>query len=126
MRVEKLDHVNVRTGNLDAMIEWYGRVLGMKSGKRPNFPFGGAWLYAGNNAVVHLVQVEGDPGNGSEVALKLEHFALFAQGREAFEAKLQDMGEKFQVGQLDDFGIVQYNLWDPDGNHIHVDFKMNE
>jgi catechol 2,3-dioxygenase-like lactoylglutathione lyase family enzyme len=44
MQVTKLDHVNVHTANLDTMVEWYGRVLGMRSGERPPFPFPGAWL----------------------------------------------------------------------------------
>lgn len=126
MEIERLDHVNLRTSDLDRMVEWYGQVLGFTVGDRPNFPFGGAWLYAGNQALVHLVAVEGSPGAGSEVPLKLEHFALSAQGRAAFESKLSALGERFETSRLEDFGIIQYNIWDPDGNHIHVDFKLDE
>jgi catechol 2,3-dioxygenase-like lactoylglutathione lyase family enzyme len=126
MTIKKLDHVNVRTNNLPGMIEWYGDVLGMPTGKRPNFSFPGAWLYAGDDAVVHLVGVEGDPGAGSESQLKVEHFALAAFGRRTFETMLEQRGERFSVNRLDDFGIVQYNVWDPDGNHIHVDFSASD
>ena len=126
MKIGKLDHVNVRTGNLDAMVDWYTSTLGLKTGKRPNFPFPGAWLYAGNQAIVHLVSVDGHPGAGSEVDLKLEHFALSATGRAEFEARLTASDQAFRTVDLQDIGIVQYNIWDPDGNHIHVDFQLGE
>ena len=62
MQIGNLDHVNVRTSQLDAMIDWYSNILGLRQGDRPNFPFPGAWMYAGDQAVVHLVEVDGDPG----------------------------------------------------------------
>ncbi len=122
MQIGKLDHVNIRTTQLEAMVEWYTRVLGMRRGDRPNFPFPGAWMYAGDHAAVHLVGIDGDPATGSEAPLKLEHFALTATGRANFEAKLTDMGEAFRISRVADFGITQFNVWDPDGNHIHIDF----
>ncbi len=123
MKIGKLDHVNVRTTQLEAMVEWYARVLGMTRGDRPNFPFPGAWMYAGDHAAVHLVGIDGDPATGSETALKLEHFAFSATDREGFDARLVEMGEPFKVDRVADFGITQYNVWDPDGNHIHIDFR---
>ena len=126
MHVTGLDHVNLRTKQLEAMIEWYTSVLGLRDGDRPNFPFPGAWLYAGDQAVVHLVGISEDPGAGSDVPLKLEHFALSASGRAGFEARLKEKGERFETSELQSVGIVQYNVWDPDGNHIHVDFSMDE
>ena len=123
MQIGRLDHVNLRTAQLDALITWYGEILGMHPGPRPNFPFPGAWLYSGDDAVVHLVGVEGDPGAGAERDLKLEHFALSATGRSSFEERLVAAGEKFQTIDIEDFGITQYNIWDPDGNHIHIDFR---
>ena len=83
--LSKLDHVNVRTLQLRTMIDWYVDVLGMRHGERPAFSFDGAWLYIGDDPVVHLVEVDGDPGVGSESALKLEHFAFKATGRAAFD-----------------------------------------
>lgn len=126
MQIRKLDHVNVRTTQLAKMIDWYTTVLGMHSGNRPDFPFPGAWMYAGESPVVHLVGIDGDPATGSEVKLKLEHFALSATGRERFIKTLDEKSEKYQRGELKDFNIIQINLWDPDGNHIHIDFPADE
>ena len=70
MKINRLDHVNLRTMQLDTMIAWYVDVLGLQNGARPDFGFPGAWLYAGDAAVVHMSQVDGDAGAGSEAALK--------------------------------------------------------
>lgn len=125
MQIAKLDHVNLRTAQLDAMIGWYTEVLGLRSGPRPNFPFPGAWMYAGEAAVVHLVEI-GEPATGSEAALKLEHFALSATGLADFEAALTARGQEYKRSEVPGFNIVQINIWDPDGNHIHVDFPADE
>lgn len=126
MQIGKLDHVNVRTANLDKMVAWYGEMLGMKPGKRPNFPFPGAWLYTGENAAVHLIGVEGEPGAGSEGDLKLEHFAFQARGFQSLKDRLEAAGERYNINPVPGAGIVQINCWDPDGNHIHVDFPASE
>ncbi len=126
MKISKLEHVNLRTSQLDTMIAWYTDVLGMTRGARPNFTSSGAWMYAGETACVHLVEVVGDAGAGAEVALKLEHFAFSATGRAAFEARLNGMGVRFSSTLIDDIGVVQMNVWDPDGNHIHIDFAADE
>ncbi len=126
MQIGKLDHVNLRTTQLEILIDWYTRVLGMRAGERPDFPFPGAWMYAGEAAAVHIVGIDSPAGAGSESELRLEHFAFSASGRMAFEARLDAMGERFQRVDIPDFNIVQINLWDPDGNHIHVDFPADE
>ena len=126
MQIRQLDHVNVRTTQLDAMIDWYTTVLGMRSGNRPDFPFPGAWMYAEDSPVVHLVGIEGEPAVGAEARLKLEHFALSATGCAEFIASLDSKGERYRRGDLPDFNIIQINVWDPDGNHIHIDFPANE
>ena len=126
MGIERLDHVNVVTARLTEMVEWYEAVLGLVSGPRPNFSFPGAWLYAGDDAVVHLVGHDGEPKVGAEVGLKLEHFSFSATGREAFEQKLTDLGHQFQKIEVNDVGLIQFHVADPDGNHIHIDFRTDD
>lgn len=125
MQIAKLDHVNIITTQLDIMINWYADVLGLHKGYRPNFGFPGAWLYAGDTAIVHLVTAD-EPAVGSELILKLEHFALSATGsKNEFEEKLKAMGIKFRSSTVDEVSLVQVNVHDPDGNHIHVDFPAD-
>ena len=124
MAIEKLDHVNLRTADLAGMCAFYSDVLGMAAGPRPGFSFGGAWLYAGGQAAVHLVEVKDQPSPDGE--LRLEHFALAATGLADFLALLKARGEAYRIGVIRDFGIIQVNIHDPDGNHIHVDFAAAE
>ena len=126
MQIGRLDHVNVRTNQLDNMIDWYTRILGMHSGYRPDFPFPGAWLYTGDLPSVHLIGVNDDDSIGSESKLKLEHFAFKATGAASFETRLNELAEPFRRSMLASESLIQYNVWDPDGNHIHVDFNANE
>ena len=122
MQITRLDHVNVRTTQLEAMIDWYVDVLGLVNGARPDFGFPGAWLYAGDVAVVRLVGVSDDAGAGSEAALKLEHFAMRATDAAGFEARLRERGIDYRKSGIDELDLMAFNIWDPDGNHIHVDF----
>ena len=126
MQIHRLDHVNLRTAQLEVMVRWYTDVLGMRSGARPDFPFPGAWMYLGNQAPVHLIGVGDDAGAGSETELKLEHFAFSGSGREEFVARLEERGIPFRSNDIPSVKLVQINLWDPDGNHIHVDFSTDE
>ena len=124
MPLTGFDHVNIRTGQLDAMIAWYEDVLGLKTGPRAAFDFPGAWLYLGDQALVHLVGVETVPQSRGGVAL--EHFAFRAVGMGDFVAKLEDRGVRHTINLVPGLPIVQVNLHDPDGNHIHVDFEAAE
>ncbi|WP_298840355.1 VOC family protein [uncultured Roseobacter sp.] len=126
MQIEKLDHVNLRTAQLDAMVTWYREVLGLSEGYRPDFAFPGAWLCAGDTVMLHLIGVADAPGAGSEQPLKMEHFAFRASGASAFEQRLQERGETYRRSEIAATGTVAYNLWDLDGNHIHVDFYTDE
>ncbi len=124
MPVTAFDHVNVRTANLDAMVEWYGDILGLHPGKRPNFGIPGAWLYLGDLALVHLVGVEAAPEAGGNVTL--EHFALRATGLGDFLKLLDTRSIRHSIDPVPGFPVVQVNVHDPDGNHIHVDFDAAE
>ena len=124
MGLERLDHINVCTTQLERMKAFYSEVLGMPSGPRPNFTFGGAWMYVGSHPCVHLVERQQlTPTTGD---LRLQHFAFKAQDLGGFLARLKDLGVPYRVGIVDDFEICQINVNDPDGNHIHVDFPLAE
>jgi catechol 2,3-dioxygenase len=65
----KLQHLGLVTGNLDAMIEWYGKVLGMTVNHRRNAPPAGAqggppfsMAFASNDEVNHRIAFFGMPG----------------------------------------------------------------
>lgn len=124
MPITAFDHVNIRTANLDALTEWYRAVLGLRPGKRPDFRFPGTWLYLGDQALIHLVGTAAAPRSGGAVAL--EHIAFRATGLAEFRATLDARGIAHSLDPVPGIPVVQVNLHDPDGNHIHVDFSTDE
>lgn len=123
MNIGMLEHVNIRTSKLNEMIEWYDRVLHIKAGWRPNFPFPGAWLYSGDNKpTIHLVGVDEEPQDG----LKLEHFAFSAVGLKKCVDHMDRENVPYELIAVEEARIIQVNISDPDGNHIHIDFPDHE
>lgn len=118
--ITRLDHVNLRTSRLAEQIDWYTRVLGFESGPRPGFPFPGAWMYRAGEPLVHLVGVDDAPPDHGD--LKIEHVAFTSSGLNAFTAHLEAISEDYSLNRVEDFGITQVNVWDADGNHLHIDF----
>lgn len=116
----RLSHVNLRTARLPEMVTFYERVLGLRAGARPPFSFEGAWLYAGEHPVVHLVQVGREPEVSSE--LKLQHFAFEGSELSVFLENLERQGVPYRLGALAGWGNPQVHVEDPDGNALHVDF----
>ncbi len=122
--IEALDHVNLRTTRLAEMIAWYERILGLRRGPRPPFGFDGAWLYAGDHALVHLVEVAAPAPRAD--SLSLEHAAFRARDYARFIRLLEADGLRFEIARVPEFPVVQVNVRDPDGNHLHVDFHASE
>jgi glyoxylase I family protein len=50
-----LDHLTLRTKDLEAAKAFFETVLGLEVGYRPAFPFRGYWVYAAGQPVVHLI-----------------------------------------------------------------------
>ena len=123
MPLAALDHINIRTARLGVLTDFYAQVLGLKPGKRPPFESGGAWLYCGDRAAVHLVEVSDSP----EVpAPRIEHFAFRAENLAEFLAQLREFDVAYQTNIVPDLEIRQINIYDPDGNHIEIAFGREE
>ena len=114
----------MRTANLAELVRFYCDVVGLREGERPPLGFPGAWIYAGDRPVIHLVGVEQQPM--PEGALRLEHFAFAASGLNEFVARLTAHGVEYRQSRQAGTGNVVVNLRDPDGNRLHVDFDAGE
>ena len=123
MTLKYLDHVNIRTARLTEMTAFYRDVLGLAVGARPPFAIGGTWLYCGEQAAVHLVEVEKTPDG---TAPRIEHFAFRADGLDDFLALLGDRGIEPEISIVPEWGIRQVNIFDPEGNHIEIAFGPEE
>ena len=119
-----LDHVNLRTTRVAQMRTFYCEVLGLVAGPRPAFSFGGAWLYCGERAVVHLVEVAEAPRRDGE--LHLEHFAFSASGYQEFLEQLAQYSVPYRLSTPAGGNARQVSVHDPDDNRLHIDFPREE
>lgn len=118
-----LDHVNIHTADLERLANWYEQTLELKRGWRPGFEDAGCWLYLGKAPIVHLIE---NPDHLKTNSGNLEHFSLSARGFQEFIAHLENCEEAYRLEKVPDAGLIQVNIHDCDGNHIHVDFPISE
>jgi catechol 2,3-dioxygenase-like lactoylglutathione lyase family enzyme len=116
-----LDHVNIRTTELARTRAFFTEVLGLTVGWRPDFPFGGAWLYAGDKDVVHLVEVSraGAATRGSA----LDHFAFAIDDYEGAERKLKKAGMAYESSAAPNGDIRQLFVTELNGVTIELNCR---
>jgi catechol 2,3-dioxygenase-like lactoylglutathione lyase family enzyme len=119
--VRGLDHINIRTADLAATKALFVGVLGLTEGWRPPFPFPGAWLYAGDKGVVHLVEV-GQAAAASEGS-SLDHFAFEISDYEAALQRVKATGLSFRESPTPGTSVRQIFVRDPNGVTIELNWK---
>ena len=119
--VKSLDHINIRTADLAASRRRFVEVLGLTEGWRPPFPFPGAWLYAGDKDVVHLVEVA-QPASASEGS-SLDHFAFEISDYDEALERLKATGLKFRESPTPGTSVKQIFVRDPNGVTIELNWK---
>ena len=118
MTAQSLDHFNVYTDDLDGTVVFYTEILGLRDGDRPPFNSRGAWLYCGDQAVVHLV---GEAPQGDQTG-PIDHIAFRASGFEAMRTKLRDRGLSFFERDVPDMPLRQIFVHDPNGVKIELNY----
>src|SRR4029450_8335224 len=99
MKFEGFLHLNIRCSpeDIPAIERFYGDVLGLKTGYRPDFKFAGIWLYDGDDPVIHVSarfpqgSIVKDKHNGS-----VDHIAFKASGAVEFRRHLKKLGIDFE------------------------------
>jgi catechol 2,3-dioxygenase-like lactoylglutathione lyase family enzyme len=116
-----LDHVNIRTTELAKTQAFFTEVLGLRVGWRPDFSFGGTWLYAGGKDVVHLVEVSraGAASKGSS----LDHFAFAIDDYDEAKRRLNAAGLAYDSGEAPNGGIRQIFVTELNGVTIELNCR---
>lgn len=122
--IKRPDHFTIVTDQLAATREFYVEVLGLREGRRPPFRAPGMWLYAGDQAVLHVVAVEQmpTPRRGA-----IDHMAFWAEGLQQTIATLRS----FDVGARLIRAPGAVRTWqlffsDPNGIEVELDFAETE
>ena len=121
MLVNKLEHYNIVTEKLDETIAFYVNVVGLENRHRPDFEFPGAWLYAGEEAVVHLMKLgeNRDFGSGS-----IDHVAFSGNDFVGYKEHLDTMDIDYIDRFIEDANIYQIFITDPNGVKVEINFRQ--
>lgn len=124
MTITSLQHVNIRTPVLDETVRFFVEVVGLRKGDRPAFKFPGAWLYCGDEAVMHLIgesESSIEPGSG-----RVDHVAFGAKGWDRFIDKLKAMKIEHETRQVPGNELRQIFVNDPNGVRVELNFRTDE
>ncbi len=127
MRVNRIDHFNIRTRDVDRLCEFYTKVLGLEIGDRPPFDSPGVWLYAGGHPILHvgIAKVGGDKGRADNT-LPLDHIALETEGYVDTVARLEGAGIEYRMVDVPARDMKQIFVRDPDGVALELNFTNPE
>ncbi|MGV1793949.1 glyoxalase [Rhizobium lusitanum] len=102
MTVYLLDHVTLRTRDLEATRTFFETLLDLKVGYRPAFSFPGYWLYAGSEPIVHLIPARGGPVKRDGEAI--DHVAFRLDDYEGMLGKVEALRIPHSLMNLPELG----------------------
>src|SRR6185295_14397953 len=76
MPVTAMNHFTILTDDVPATVDFYRDLLGLSAGPRPPFEFPGAWLYAGDSPILHVIG--GRPADELRAGV-IDHMAFSAR-----------------------------------------------
>lgn len=121
--IHAMNHFTVLTDDLDRTLEFYVDLLGLSPGERPDLGFPGAWLYAGGQAVLHIIGGRELPAQRAGV---LDHMAFSASNLQSVKAKLDARNIPYDLRRQCGSNTWQLFCHDPSGAKVELDFASNE
>jgi catechol 2,3-dioxygenase-like lactoylglutathione lyase family enzyme len=123
MAIVAMNHFTVLTKDLDATRDFYTGLLGLTEGPRPDLGFPGVWLYAGGQALLHVIAGRPLPQEPRGV---LDHMAFSAKDLRATAGKLTARGIAYDLRRQPESGTWQLFCFDPSGARVELDFDPSE
>jgi catechol 2,3-dioxygenase-like lactoylglutathione lyase family enzyme len=123
MPATAMNHFTILTDDVDGTVRFYGDLLGLKAGPRPNFTFPGAWLYGGDAPILHII------GGRAKSELKagvIDHMAFTGRDLASTLAALKSRGIEHECRRQVGSGTWQVFLHDPNGAKVELDFAPEE
>jgi catechol 2,3-dioxygenase-like lactoylglutathione lyase family enzyme len=123
MAIAGLNHFTVLTDDVPRTVRFYREALGLVEGPRPPFDFPGAWLYAGPQAVLHVV---GGRPSAELRAGVIDHVAFSVTDLARTLGRLDALGIVADCRRLPGGGDWQVFCHDPNGARVELDFPATE
>lgn len=129
MGVRGIDHINLRAPAelIERLRRFYIDVIGLHEGPRPTPRSGtrGHWLYAGDQALIHLaIAVDGD-GQAQPTGW-LSHVALACVDADSLRARLDAAHVPYRMEIVDSPSQLQLFLIDPAGMGVELNFRADK
>ena len=127
MKVKGIHHLNIRcaVSDLPAIEKFYGDVMGLRKGDRPNFPNPGIWLWLDNHPLVHVSARCPDGFVQEKHQGSFDHIAFDMTGAAEFRARVEKLGLKIEAQNVAGAGF-QIFLKDPIGTTLEFNFPNEE
>tara|TARA_B100000530_G_scaffold319512_1_gene252101 strand:- start:106 stop:564 length:459 start_codon:yes stop_codon:yes gene_type:complete len=137
MPLTHLEHFLIQTEDLDGTCNWYVDVLGMEEGPHPDFKMPVRWLYLGDEPVLHLTiggenvsenrkKYLGQQSTATKGSGVVDHVAFRATGLKKMLTHLDSKGVDYTKRQVDDQGLFQVFLMDPNDVKVELNFAAKE
>ena len=129
MPATKLDHVNIRTEKSDQTRDFFVDIVGLREGERPPFNFAGYWLYAGDQAVIHITDARDEGAHGiaaGRAGAAIDHVSFRMTGYSRLLKTLGERGMKYERRIVPRNGDVQVFVDDPNGVTVELTFLGSE
>jgi catechol 2,3-dioxygenase-like lactoylglutathione lyase family enzyme len=123
MAITEMNHFTVLTDDLERTRAFYVGILGLREGPRPPLGFPGAWLYAGERPVLHVIAGRELPAERRGV---LDHMAFSARGVGDVTSRLTAAGVAYDLRRQPQTNVWQLFVFDPNGARVELDFDANE
>ena len=123
MPATTMNHFTILTDDVEGTVRFYGDLLGLAAGQRPNFDFPGAWLYASSQPILHVIG--GRPKSELKAGV-IDHMAFTGRDLSGTLAKLKARGIEHSCRRQVGSGVWQVFFFDPNGARVELDFAADE
>lgn len=128
MRVIDINHVAIKTLDLDKTNWFYTEILGMSFAPRPPFDFPGSWLKM-QETMIHVFAgksaLDGE-GRYHPGGAAVDHISINAESFDEFVRKFDVHGFDWRENDIPGAGIWQLFVKDPNGILIELNFSKSK
>jgi catechol 2,3-dioxygenase-like lactoylglutathione lyase family enzyme len=127
MPVAEVDHVAIRTADMEGTRDFYVKVLGLSEGPRPDLGYHGYWIYLGAHAIIHLIEPGREMGGGpGDTTGNFDHLALVGHDFPAMKAHLAALGAEFRERHVPNARLRQIFVYDPNRILVEINFRNTD
>jgi catechol 2,3-dioxygenase-like lactoylglutathione lyase family enzyme len=126
--VKALDHVNVRTRDVQGTVRFFSEVLGLTTGEAPGMNANEfAWMFTSAGAPIFHVQLDRSDSlapvaKDRDGTGPIHHIALDCAGHDGTVTRLKALGVAYSLNEIAAINLKQVFLFDPNGILLELNY----